>query len=249
MERPQEPVEEPAGAEREPAMRLVSERHAVRRRPGSKLVLAGLVVPALLAAGAGLVSGPGAEEALMAQGTSALTTGGLAGVKLEANGPFVNASVPTRINPAVVERVVAGVDGVSAVTTEQVYSSKKERQICANLDKKLDRATGGQRIPFSGESARLTSRGTQMVREAAKLVAACGTAKVYVGGHVDSRTPDGSTLSLRRARGMIDLMRRAGTPKERLVPRGYGAQYPIAEGESRSDRLRNQRGSITLVEG
>jgi flagellar motor protein MotB len=87
-----------------------------------------------------------------------------------------------------------------------------------------------------------------MVREAGKLVAACGSAVVYVGGHTDEATFDGSTLTLRRARTMIKVMRRAGAPEERLVPRGYGAQYPVDERGTAAARAKNERGSIT-VEG
>ena len=83
--------------------------------------------------------------------------------------------------------------GVSAVTTEEVYSSKKEARACAELDAKLDRVTGKQRIPFAGRTATLSSTGRRMVEAAAQLVAACGSARVHVGAHTDPSTPQGST--------------------------------------------------------
>ena len=249
MERAQEPVEESTGTAPEPVMRKVTSKHTVRRSPTGKLLLAGLLLPALVAGSAGFLQGPSLEEALVSEASAALRTEKLQGVRLQADGPFVTARVPTRLDPAEVEAVVSEVDGVSDVVTEETYSSKKEAQACNGLDGKLDRATGGQRIPFSGESARLTATGRRMVVAAAKLVSACGSAEVYVGGHTDPSTPDGSTLTLQRARAMIGLMRRSGTPEERLTPRGYGAQYPVAEGDSPSARQRNQRGSVTLAEG
>ena len=249
MERGQEPVEEPTGTAPDPGMRLVNEKRLARRSPGGRLLAAGFLVPALLAGAAGFVDGDGAERALVADAGAALRAEGVKGVRLAADGPFVTAYVPTRIDPVKVEGVVGAVSGVSGVSSDEVYSSKKEAQACTGLRAKLNKVTGQQRIPFAGESTRLTSAGQRMVVGAARLVAACGSAKVYVGGHTDSHTSDGSTLTLRRARVMIDLMRRSGTPEERLVPRGYGAQYPVAEGDSRADQLRNQRGSITLVVG
>ena len=249
MVRAKEPVEEPTGTASEPAMRLVSKKRIARKSPSGRLLTAGLLVPALLAGGAGFLSGTAAEQALVSEATTALRAEGVKGVRLEADGPFVTAFVPTRVDSRKVDAVVDEVSGVSGVTSQQVYSSKKEAQACNALSGKLNKVTGKQRIPFVGETPRLTSAGTRMVVGAAKLVAACGSAKVYVGGHTDSHTTDGSTLTLRRARAMIDLMRRSGAPEERLVPRGYGAQYPVTEGDSRADQLRNQRGSITLVEG
>ena len=249
MERSQEPVEKSTGTATDAALRLVSEKHMVRRPPSGKLLVAGLLLPALVAAGGGFLAGAVAEDALVSDARAALKSERVTGVRLEADGPFVTAFVPTRIDPLAVERVVAGVDGVSGVRTEEVYSSKREAQACTNLAGKLNRVTGRQRIPFEGESTRLTVTGRRMVVEAARLVAACGTARVYVGGHTASQTFDGSTLTLRRARVMIDLMRRSGAPEARLVPRGYGAQYPVAEGDSPAAQSRNQRGSITPVEG
>lgn len=249
MERAQEPVDESTGTAPDPVMRKVTTKHMVRRPPSGKLLVAGLLLPVVVAGGAGFLGGPAVEDRLVSEASAALKGDRLKGVRLQADGPFVTALVPSSVDAAQVERVVNEVDGVSDVVTKEVYASKKEAHACRNLDRKLDQATGRQRIPFSGESARLTDSGRRMVLAAARLVSACGSAEVYVGGHTDPSTRDGSTLTLLRARAMIELMRRAGTPEERLAPRGYGAQYPVAEGDSRSARLRNQRGSITSAEG
>lgn len=249
MERAQEPVEESTGTAPEPAMRKVTTKYTVRRPPTGRLLVAGLLLPALVAGGAGLLAGPSAEDSLVSDASAALKSDRLRGVRLQADGPFVTALVPTKVDAAQVELVVSEVDGVSDVVTKEVYASKKEAQACTSLGRKLDQATDRQRIPFSGESAQLTTSGRRMVLAAAKLVSACGSAEVYVGGHTDPSTRDGSTLTLQRARAMIELMRRAGTPEERLTPRGYGAQYPVSEGDSGSAQLRNQRGSITPAEG
>lgn len=250
MERAQEPVEETTGASPDAAaMRLVTKRRLARRPPSGRLVVAGLVIPALLTGAGGLVSGESAEQALVSEISAALKADNVRGVRLTADGPFVTAYVPTRVDAEAVDAMVAEMPGVSDVATEQVYSSKKERRACTDLRGKLNRATGRQRIPFVGETPRLTPAGRRMVAAAAELVAACGSARVYVGGHTDSHTVDGSTLTLRRARTMIEAMRRAGTPEERLIPRGYGAQYPVDEGDSKAAQRRNQRGSITLAQG
>ncbi len=243
MQRAQEPVE-PSGPTPSPDYRMVQDKKLARRAPGTRLVVAGLVLPALLAAGGGFLVGPDAEDALEQDTTRALKAEGVRGVKVEADGPFVTAYVPTKVDPLRASRVVEAVPGVSAVTTERVFASKKEAQACAKLKSKLDKATGKQRIPFVGRTSRLTATGQAMVKEAARLVAACGSARVYVGAHTDSSTPRGSTLTIKRARTMIDLMRKVGVPEERLVPRGYGAQYPVGEAKQR-----NERGSILPVQG
>lgn len=232
-----------------PDYRMVADKKLARRSPGGRLGLVALIVPALLAAGGGILSGASAERALEGDAVAALRSEGLRGVQVRADGPFVTALVPTKVDPLRVGDVVEGVPGVSAVSTEEVFGSKKEARACANLGAKLDRATGKQRIPFAGRTPTLTSTGRQMVEAAAELVAACGSARVYVGAHTDPSTPQGSTLTIKRARAMIALMRRAGAPQERLVPRGYGAQYPVDDADTAAAKQRNERGSVTMVEG
>lgn len=252
MQRAQEPVDSsgaPPSAAPSPDYRMVADKKLARRAPGGRLALAALVVPALLAAAGGILAGPSAERALETEAVAALRAEGLRGVKVRADGPFVTALVPTKVDPRRVSGVVDEVSGVSAVTTEEVYSSKKEARACAALDTKLDRATAKQRIPFAGRTATLTSTGRRMVEAAAQLVAACGSARVYVGAHTDPSTPQGSTLTIKRARAMIAVMRKAGAPEERLVPRGYGAQYPVDDADTAAARQRNERGSVMMVEG
>jgi outer membrane protein OmpA-like peptidoglycan-associated protein len=241
------PGEEPPGtASPGHTLTKVTDRRLARRPAGSRLGWSFLLVPLLVTGLTGLLGGPGIESDLAAQAQTALRAQGITGVALEADGVFVTAKVPTSVDPEKVRETVDAVDGVAAVTLQQVYGSEKERKACTGLSAKLDRATKGQRIPFVGRTAQLTAAGTAMVRAAAKLVAACGSARVYVGGHTDESTSDGGTLTLRRARTMIGVMRKAGVPEERLVPRGYGAQYLIDKGKSPAARARNERGSIAL---
>jgi outer membrane protein OmpA-like peptidoglycan-associated protein len=225
-------------------MQKVTARKPARRPGGARLGWSFVLVPALVAAGAGLLGGPGAESALVAQAQSALQAHEIKKVAIEADGVFVTAKVPTTVDPDKVRDVLGDVDGVASVTIEEVYANKKERLACTNLEGKLDRATRGQRIPFVGRTPHLTPAGESMVRKAGRLVAACGSAVVLVGGHTDESTFDGPTLTLRRARTMIKIMRQAGVPQERLLPRGYGAQYPVSDGDGPAARARNERGSI-----
>ena len=229
-------------------MSKVTERKLARRPGGARLGWSFVLVPALVTAAAGFLGGPGVESDLETQAQSALQASKIEKVQLEADGIFLTAKVPTSVDKDKVREVLDDVDGVATVTIEQVYASKKERLACTNLEGKLNRVTRKQRIPFVGRTDKLTSAGQSMVREAGKLVAACGSAVVFVGGHTDDSTSNGPTLTLRRARTMIKVMRQAGAPEDRLVPRGYGAQYPIDDSDSRAADARNERGSIA-VEG
>jgi outer membrane protein OmpA-like peptidoglycan-associated protein len=227
-----------------PQVRVV-EKHRVRRPLAAAFWVAALVVPLGLTALVGAVSGPTLEADLVAEARTALKDAGVTGVRLEADGRQLVAKVPTGTDADQVRSVVDGVPGVLAVTTESVYASAKEARACTDLQDKLDDATNDQRILFDRGSAQLTGSGLGMVRATGKLLVACGSASVVVGGHADGDTPDGANLSLRRAKALAAALHRAGVADRRMDIRGYGDQFEVSEGQ----RAQNERGSVVVREG
>lgn len=226
-----------------PQLRVV-EKHRVRRPLAAAFWVVALVVPLGLAALVGAVSGPDLESALVDDAQTALEKAGVTGVRLVADGRQVVAEVPTGTDAGQVRTVVGDVPGVLAVRTESVYASAKEARACTDLQAKIDRATRNQRILFTPGSAQLTSAGQGMARETGRLLAACASASVVVGGHADGDTPDGANLSLKRAKGLAAVLKQAGVAKNRMDLRGYGDQFEVAE-----QRAQNERGSVVVKEG
>ena len=229
-----------------PSGTVVVETRTVRRPVGKVYWSGAVIVVLLLTMGLGVSRGPGLEQALKRDVLAALEREGFGDVNVSVDGRMVTANVPTGVEANEVKEVVSDVDGVSAVSAMLVYASYAEARDCTNLQQKLDRATDKQRIPFAGESTRLTAEGTRMLREVAKLLGACKSAVVYVGGHTDPGTRFGSTVSLDRAEGMAKLLKSFGIARARLEPRGYGDQFPIDKSRSAAARAKNERGSITV---
>ena len=71
---------------------------------------------------------------------------------------------------------------------------------------------------------------------------------MIVGGHTDSHVPNGSTVSLARARVMVQALKAQGIATGRLTPRGYGDQFPLTDGSSAAAQARNERGSVAVEE-
>ena len=237
------PAEEPAAAAATSST-LVSERHRVRRPLPRFMWVVAVVVPIALTALVGLTRGPALEATLVSQARAALADEGIKGVRLTADGRRLSAGVPTGRDPERVSQVLAGVNGVSAVSTTAVFASTAEAKACTNLQKKIDRVTTGQRIAFEGSSTRLSASGRQMVTAVGALLSACRPATAVVGGHTDASTHNGSEISLRRARLVIDLLVRAGVKRPRLEGRGYADQFPLAERSDAASRARNHRVSV-----
>jgi len=229
-----------------PPRSLVVEQHRVRRPLGRLFWLASFLVLAALVLGTTYVSRSGVEESLGKAASAHLKQAGIKGIGLDVEGLNVRADVPFGRNAELVEDELAKVPGMGFVTTTQVYRNKAEEKACTNLQRDLDRATAKQRIPFVGTSARLTPAGTAMLRRAAEVIKACPGPSIIVGGHSDSHTDGFSTLSLVRARVMVRVLKQAGIDSDRLVPRGYGDEFPVADGDSALAQQRNQRGSLAV---
>jgi hypothetical protein len=237
------PAEEPVAAATTSST-VVSERHRVRRPLPRLFWVIVVVVPLALTALVGVTQGPALEATLVSQARSALVEKGIKGIRLTADGRRLTAGVPTGRDAEKVSRVLSGVGGISAVRTTDVFAGAAEARACKDLQTKLDRATRGQRIAFDGSSTRLTTAGRQRVTEVGALLKACRPATVVVGGHTDGSTFNGPEISLRRARLVIDLLARAGVQRQRLEPRGYADQFPLAERDSAASRAQNQRASV-----
>ena len=229
-----------------PTGTIVVETRTVRRPLTRSYWVTAVTVPVLLTIGVGVSRGPGIEDSLKRDVQRALTSAHFDEVDVAIDGRIITAEVPSGVDPEAVKEVVADVHGVSAVSSKLVYASYAEARACSELQDKLDNATRKQRIPFQGTTARLTAEGTAMLRGVAKLLEACKTAVVYVGGHTDPSTRLGSTLSLDRAKVMAKLLKSYGIEPARLEPRGYGDQFPIDESRSAAGRARNERGSIIV---
>ncbi|MDX6324690.1 MAG: OmpA family [Nocardioidaceae bacterium] len=226
----------------------VVERQRVRRPLGSLFWLAALVVPLGLTVCAALSRTPILERSLHTDAMMALHRAGIAHVRVVVDGRQLLAKVPTGTKPKRVEAMLLAVPGVETVQTVAVYASPAEAKACAHLQSKIDKATGQEHIPFAGGSTQLSATGARMLHAVAQLLGACRPATVVIGGHADSHTPKGPTISLVRARVMERALQAQGIARARMTARGYGDQFPVADGSSAAAQARNQRGSIAVEE-
>jgi outer membrane protein OmpA-like peptidoglycan-associated protein len=223
---------------------VVSERLRVRRPLPRFFWVVAVVVPIALTALVGVNLGPALEATLVSQARAALVEEGIKGVELTADGRRLSAGVPTGRDPEKVSQALSGVSGVSAVSTTDIFAGEAEAKACKNVQKKLDRATKGQRIPFDGASVQLTASGRQMVTAVGEVLSACRPATAVIGGHTDASTHNGPEIALRRAHLVIDLLAKAGVKKQRLEARGYADQFPLAERSDAASRAMNHRVSV-----
>lgn len=222
------------------------ERRWARRGAGRFARAVAVLLATLTASLVAWVAAPQVERSLADDVSQALVEEGLADVGVRVDGREVTALVPSGPELTRVAQVVTATPGVLAVRLGR-RSAAAERPGCARLQRSLDRATGGQRIPFSAASAALTPAAEARLARVAILLRRCRGAQAVVGGHADGGVSDPGKISLDRARVMVRFLTGAGVRRSTLHVRGYGDQFELAAGNDPAARARNHRGSVTVV--
>ena len=98
-------------------------------------------------------------------------------------------------------------------------------------------------IYFREGSARLDQASRPALDAVVDVVGKCPQFKVEVAGHTDSDGSDeqNMALSMRRAAAVVDFVRAAGIPAERLSASGYGESRPVQPNDSEKNKALNRR--------
>ena len=102
--------------------------------------------------------------------------------------------------------------------------------------------TSGQ-ILFESASAELDDASSTTLAKVAAAVKSCPDVIVQIEGHTDDEGTqrNNQTLSLQRARSVLDYLVKAGVNAEQLEPVGYGKTRPLAANKSDESRAKNRR--------
>jgi outer membrane protein OmpA-like peptidoglycan-associated protein len=107
-------------------------------------------------------------------------------------------------------------------------------------------------IHFDTDSARIRSDAYQLLNEYANALQSTtlANAVLLIAGHTDSvgSTSYNLSLSQRRAQAVKDYLIARGIAANRLVAKGYGEDYPIADNATESGRDENRRSEFVRLD-
>ncbi len=74
--------------------------------------------------------------------------------------------------------------------------------------------------------------------------------RIEIGGHTDNVGSDESnlTLSLERAKSIVEYLIARGVSNDRVVAKGYGAEEPIEENTTEEGRQKNRRTEVKILD-
>ena len=133
---------------------------------------------------------------------------------------------------------------------DQALIAQQEAQLTELNAKKTERGTVitlGD-VLFGAGQAKLKSRGMRSVQKLADFLEQYPQRKVLIEGYTDST---GSTrlnqeLSERRANAVRAALSDAGVSRDRIMTRGYGKAFPVADNDTAANRQLNRRVEIVL---
>jgi outer membrane protein OmpA-like peptidoglycan-associated protein len=133
---------------------------------------------------------------------------------------------------------------------DQALIAQQEAQLTELNAKKTERGTVitlGD-VLFGAGQAKLKSRGMRSVQKLADFLEQYPQRKVLIEGYTDST---GSTrlnqeLSERRANAVRSALSDAGVSRDRIMTRGYGKAFPVADNNTAANRQLNRRVEIVL---
>ena len=105
------------------------------------------------------------------------------------------------------------------------------------------------KILFSPGSERLLASNYPTLSKISRLLIDCSHARIEIGGHTDSqgREEMNKSLSLRRAKAVLDELSLRGAPVDNLIAIGYGEDHPIADNATPEGRDINRRIEFRLL--
>jgi outer membrane protein OmpA-like peptidoglycan-associated protein len=120
--------------------------------------------------------------------------------------------------------------------------------LSASIDEALNLAA--RNIFFNSGSAELLPSSFPSLEKVVEILKRHPHLKLSIEGHTDnSGTPDGNkTLSLNRAKAVLNYIRSKGIDQSRLLATGFGQEKPLAENLTAEGRARNRRVELKLMD-
>ncbi len=108
-----------------------------------------------------------------------------------------------------------------------------------------------QSVYFKTDKAVIESRSFELLDNVASVLASHPTLMIQVEGHTDSQgnAAYNKGLSQRRAEAVVAYLVKKGVTQDRLTPKGFGAEVPIADNRTKDGRSQNRRVVFTITGG
>ncbi|MEE9332498.1 MAG: OmpA family protein [Granulosicoccaceae bacterium] len=104
-------------------------------------------------------------------------------------------------------------------------------------------------VSFVSDSAALTEPSSQSLKKLSHQLKAVPDVKIAIMAHTDNQGDESAnqTLSVSRALAVVDFLVAQGISKPRLLPEGYGESLPLVQNVTDSDRARNRRIEVRVL--
>ena len=104
-------------------------------------------------------------------------------------------------------------------------------------------------VNFEVNSADLTAEAMQVLDKAALALIEIPSVKVEVQAHTDSKgkKENNQALSEARAMSVVEYLIEKGVDRDRLIPKGFGEETPVASNDTAEGRAQNRRVVFSVI--
>jgi len=104
-------------------------------------------------------------------------------------------------------------------------------------------------VHFETNKAKLLSSSYAVLNQLVEIMQIKPNMRVEIGGHTDNVGEEKSNLVLsqKRAEAVVNYLVGKGIERSRLVSKGYGEQFPIADNQTASGRQQNRRTEALIL--
>ncbi|MBX7243215.1 MAG: DUF937 domain-containing protein [Bacteroidia bacterium] len=105
------------------------------------------------------------------------------------------------------------------------------------------------RLLFDTGKSTLKAESVQQLKDVAEILKAYPQVELKIGGYTDNQGNAANNLKLseERAKAVVAELAKNGIDAKRLVPEGYGIQFPVADNNTEEGRAKNRRISMRIT--
>lgn len=146
-------------------------------------------------------------------------------------------------------------DSASLFHSEHIYLPEGEGYASIEKDIALNSIKKGASIRlnnvfFSTGEAILSKESDKELETIVQLLQDYPKVRIEIGGHTDNigTDEDNNILSKKRAEAVVNYLHSKGVSLERLLAKGYGSTFPIADNRTEEGRKQNRRTEMKVIE-
>ncbi len=169
--------------------------------------------------------------------------------RIDVTGVSGNPDAATQVAQALVQGLGADAEFTANITYDELLDPVAQAPTPESCEARIRAIVSETKITFDPGSIEINEQSRPVIDAIAEVLRNCGELPFEIAGHTDSQGRDETNrrLSQGRAEAVVNALMARRVLVSSLVPRGYGADRPVADNGTPEGREANRRIEFTLI--